>query len=212
MKVKSLLIYITVFLSSCRAVPALSAESRPLFERSLEAVKTHVAVKTNLLYWAALVPNVGAEVSIDRRFSVSASWMYAWWSKDVSHRYYRMYGGDLEGRFYPFVKDDGPSLSGHHFGVYAAMYTYDIEFGGKGELAPRWSWSAGIGYGYTLPISRHLDLDFALQAGYLGGRYYKYRPIDNHYVWQGTHRRNYLGPTKLEVSLKWYLDASNIRR
>lgn len=44
----------------------------------------YMAVKTNLLYDAALVPNVGLEVYLGGGWSVGGDWMYAWWSKDSS--------------------------------------------------------------------------------------------------------------------------------
>ena len=54
----------------------------------------YMAVKTNLLYDAALVPNVGLEVYLGGGWSVGGDWMYAWWSKDSKHRYWRIYGGE----------------------------------------------------------------------------------------------------------------------
>ena len=30
-------------------------------------------------------------------------------------------------------------------------------------------------------------------------------PMDNHYVWKATKKRNWFGPTKAEVSLVWLL-------
>ena len=43
----------------------------------------------------------------------------------------------------------------------------------------------------------------------MGGRYYKYIPIDGHYVWQSTHNRHWWGPTKIEVTLVWLLGNNN---
>ena len=50
------------------------------------------AVKTNLLYDAALVPNVGLEFFFRERWSVGLNWMYAWWKTDRRHYYWRIYG------------------------------------------------------------------------------------------------------------------------
>ena len=47
----------------------------------------YMAAKTNLLYDAALVPNVGLEFYLGKGWSVCGDWMYAWWSKDAKHRY-----------------------------------------------------------------------------------------------------------------------------
>ena len=85
------------------------------------------------------------------------------------------------------------------------MTTYDFRLGGKGYLSDRWSWGAGIEYGYSLPIGRRLNLDFGLGIGYLGGEQETYRPMDGHYVWQQTESLRWFGPTKAEVSLVWLI-------
>ena len=73
-----------------------------------------MAVKTNLLYDAALVPNVGLEFYLGKGWSVCGDWMYAWWSKDAKHRYWRVYGGELEVRKYFGRKAAEKPLQGHH--------------------------------------------------------------------------------------------------
>ena len=81
--------------------------------------------------------------------------------------------------------------------------------GKKGFLADKWSWSAGLEYGYSWPVGRRLNIDCTIGAGYHTGDFYEYLPIDGHYVWQATKRRQYIGPTKLEVSLVWLLGRGN---
>ena len=71
------------------------------------------------------------------------------------------------------------------------------------------NYSTGIEYGYSLPIAKKLTLDFVIGLGYWGGNYYEYVPIDNHYVWQATKKRNWFGPTKAEISLVWLLGRGN---
>lgn len=168
-------------------------------------VRPVVAVKTNLLYDAGLLPNVGVEVPLGRGWSVGAEWMYAWWGGRARHRYWRTYGGDLEVRRYFGRRASERLLSGHHLGLYGQMTTYDFRLRGKGYLNDRWSWGAGIEYGYSLPIGRRLNLDFGLGIGYLGGEYETYRPMDGHYVWQQTESLRWFGPTKAEVSLVWLI-------
>ena len=90
------------------------------------------------------------------------------------------------------------------------MITYDVELGGRGYLADRWSWSVGLEYGYSLPIDSRLNIDFTIGAGYHTGQFYEYLPIDGHYVWQATKNRRYIGPTKAEISLVWLLGRGNV--
>ena len=60
----------------------------------------YMSVKTNMLYDAALIPNIGIEFYLGKGASIGANWMYAWWSKDSSHRYWRTYGGDIHLRLW----------------------------------------------------------------------------------------------------------------
>ena len=182
-----------------------------------EKRNAYFAVKTNLLYDALAVPNIGVEFSLGKRWSVAADWMYAWWSKNSKHRYWRIYGGGVSARKWFGKASEVKPLQGHHIGLNAQMFTYDFEFGGKGYMAgepgsnmwDRMNYSIAAEYGYSMPIARRLNLDFSIAAGYMGGRYYKYIPLDNHYVWQATKDRNWWGPTKLEISLVWLLGHGN---
>ncbi|WP_297033732.1 DUF3575 domain-containing protein [Prevotella sp.] len=177
----------------------------------------YFAIKTNMLYDALLVPNVGVEFSLGKRWSVAADWMYGWWSRNKSHRYWRVYGGGLTVRKYFGAKAAEKPLQGHHIGINAQMLTYDIEFGGKGYMGgkpggtlwDRMNYTIGAEYGYSMPVARRLNIDFSLAAGYMGGRYYEYTPLDGHYVWQATKNRKWIGPTKVEVSLVWLLGHGN---
>lgn len=171
-----------------------------------------LAVKTNLLYDALCVPNAGVELPLGDDWSVSAAWMYAWWKSDKRHNYWRTYGGDIEMRRW-FGKPGRRVLTGHHVGVYGQIVTYDFERGGRGYLGDKWSYAAGLSYGYSMPIAKRLNIDFSVGVGYLGGVYKEYLPMEECYVWQCTKNRHYIGPTKAEVSLVWLLGRGyNVRK
>ncbi|MDO4165314.1 MAG: DUF3575 domain-containing protein [Bacteroides sp.] len=180
----------------------------------------YMAVKTNLLYDALAVPNVGVEFYLGKQWSIAANWMYAWWKTDRHHRYWRIYGGDIAlRRWFGKAAKEKP-LTGHHIGLYGQVLTYDFEWGGTGYMAgepggnilDRANYAVGLEYGYSLPIARRLNLDFTIGLGYMGGKYYEYKPEDDCYVWQATKNRHYFGPTKLEVSLVWLLGCDNYNR
>ena len=169
----------------------------------------YYALKTNGLYYLALVPNIGVEYYVGKQWSVAGNWMYAWWSNEGKNNFWRIYGGDVESRYWFGRKAKEKPLQGHHVGVYAQLLTYDIERGGRGYLADKWSYGIGISYGYSMPLSRKLNLDFTLGVGYLTGKYKEYLSIEGHYVWQSTNKLNWWGPTKAEVSLVWLLGRGN---
>lgn len=172
----------------------------------------YMAVKTNMLYDVALVPNIGAEFYLGKGWSIGGNWMYAWWNCDRKHRYWRTYGGELDIRKYLGKRAKEKPLTGHHLGVYGGIVTYDFELGGKGYLGNKWSYYAGIEYGYSLPVAKRLNIDFGIGIGYLGGEYKEYKPIDGHYVWQATKQRHWFGPTKAEISLIWLIGRGNTNK
>ncbi|MBQ2372383.1 MAG: DUF3575 domain-containing protein, partial [Bacteroidales bacterium] len=151
-------------------------------EPSKEKKPYYIAAKTNLLYDAAIVPNVGVEVYLGKNFSVAGNWMYSWWKSDRVSWYWRTYGGDLALRYWLGRAAKEKPLTGHHIGLYGQILTYDIEVGGRGYLGDRWSYGGGLEYGYSLPVRQRLNIDFTLGLGYLGGEFQEYLPIDGHYV------------------------------
>ena len=167
-----------------------------------------------MFYDALLVPNLGIEVGIRRHFSVALNWAYAWWNSCKSGKYWRMYGGDVEGRYW-FKPKTEYRLTGHHLGVYAQMLTYDIALSRHGVLAgvpgsTLWdypTWGVGVSYGHSWRLGQSLRIDCAIGAGYLHGIYQKYTHEDDCYVWKSAHRLRYWGPTRAEVSLVWVLQG-----
>ena len=172
----------------------------------------YLAVKTNLLYDAVVVPNIGVEFYLGKQWTVFGDWHYIWLYSDTRHRYWQGYGGYAGVRKYFGQAAEEHPFTGHHLGLYGMMLTYDIEFGGRGYQQPKWGFGGGVEYGYSLPIARRFNLDFSLGVGYLNGKYYEYLPKDGHYVWQSTHKRHWIGPTKAEVSLKWLLGRGNYHK
>ena len=77
-------------------------------------------LSTNVLYDAALVPNVGVGIYLGKRMTLYADWMHAWWSRKARHRYWRVYGGDIElrARLGRSPRSSVSPFSGHHLGVY----------------------------------------------------------------------------------------------
>lgn len=167
---------------------------------------------TNLLYDAALTPNIGIGVCFGGRFTIFADWMHAWWSNREKRRYWRIYGGDIEARVQlGHGRSDNP-LSGHRVGVYASLVTYDFQFGRTrtGVMADKYNYAAGLSYGYSLPVGRRLNLDFSIGVGYAWGRYMKQHLEDDHDVWQSTHSKRWFGPTRAEIGLTWLIGKGNV--
>lgn len=177
-----------------------------------------MATKTNMLYDAMAIPNIGAEFYVGHNISLSAQWMYAWWSNDRRHRYWRIYGGDINARYWFGGASRRKPLTGHHAGIYFGGVTFDFEWGGTAYMGGRAGHSlwdrciinTGIEYGYSLPIARHINIDFTFGVGYAGGIIEKFHPEDGVYIWDSTKRKRWFGPTKAEISLVWLLGRGNV--
>lgn len=187
-------------------------EPRIVEEPEQECKPFYMDIRTNMLYDVALVPNIGVEFYLGRRWSVAANWMYSWWHSDKRHNYWRTYGGDLEVRKWFGRRSAEKPLTGHHIGLYGQIVTYDFELGGRGYLGDRWTYGAGLAYGYSVPVGRRFNIDFTLGVGYLGGEYKEYLPIDDCYVWQVTKKRRWFGPTKAEIQLIWLIGCGNYNK
>jgi hypothetical protein len=178
----------------------------------------YLALKTNTIYDALAIPNIGIEFYLGKGFSMEANWMYAWWNSDPHNWYWRTYGGDLGVRKWFGRAAKEKPLTGHHVGAYGQILTYDFELGnmgiigGKpgGNLYEEPNYTVGVEYGYSLPVAPRLNIDFTIGFGYHWGVFYEYLPVDDCYVWQATKMRHWIGPTKLGVSLTWLLGRGNV--
>ena len=177
-----------------------------VFKTSEEFDKGAVlALKTNILYDIALVPNLGFEFYLADKVSFAGSWMYAWWNKDSKNHTWRIYGGDVAIKKWFGSRAADKRFTGHHLGVYGQMLTYDFDLGNKGYIGEKWTFGAGVEYGYSFPVSNKLNIDLNLGLGYLSGEVKEYNPEDGHYVWQKTTNRQWIGPTRAGVSVVWLM-------
>ncbi len=187
---------------------------------TVERPPFYMDLRTNLIYDAMLVPNVGAEFHLAKNWTLMANVMYAWWHTDITHYYWRIYGGDLTIRKYFGKLAKEKPLQGHHLGAYAQLFTFDVEWGERGYMGGKpggdiWdkhNYIFGLEYGFSLPVTKRLNIDFSIGAGYHGGTYHEYLPIDDHYVWQATKERHYWGVTKAEISLAWLIGHDNVNK
>ncbi|MDE7349933.1 MAG: DUF3575 domain-containing protein [Muribaculaceae bacterium] len=213
---------------AAQAMDTVAVEAVEVVEIDSVAVEPEIAVpvadknfymdiRSNMLYDALALPNIGVDFYLGKNFSIGGNWLYGWWKTDRHKRYWRAYGGELNGRWWFGKLAKEKPLTGHHVGIYGQVYTYDFEWGNKGEMGGKpgdnmWArcfWGAGVEYGFSLPVARRINIDFSLGLGYTTGTYYKYHPEDGHYVWESTHKRHYWGPTKLEVAFVWLIGNGN---
>ena len=166
-KIVKLSVDTTIISDSIHIEPILIEPGQP---RKLH----YVALRTNMLYDALLMPNIGCEMYLGKSWSVAANWLYGWWKTDRRHWYWRAYGGDIAVRKWLGKAAEEKPLTGHHIGIYAQIFTYDFAWGGRGYMGGKpggtiWNkmnHAMGAEYGYSLPIARKLNIDFSLGMGY----------------------------------------------
>jgi len=210
------LLFSTTFLSAQNTeTDAINAQEAYLNEKIDTVKPQYVALKTNLFYDAALLPNITAEWYIGKQWSLAVEGNWNWWTFGnpvQNHTHYRIQAAGIELR--RWLNSPNP-LQGHALGVYSMIGNYDIRFSPENEKSAGYlsylSWSAGLSYAYSIPIARRFNLELGLAMGYIGGRYYKYDYCMMHQQWeqQAIYNRKYFGPTRIGVSLVWQLGRDN---
>lgn len=170
----------------------------------------YFAIKTNLLYDLALLPDLAIEFSLGDRWSVEVDAQWSWWNTPTNHKNcWRIQTAGLEVRKWLGNKERTP-LTGHHLGIYGMAGTYDVRFNNKTGYLSNMSYSAGLSYGYAMPIARRLNLEFGIAAGYLGGKYKTYGEYDEYYgvfPKKEDKKMHYFGLTKARISLVWLIGS-----
>lgn len=190
-----------------------------------------IAIKTNLVFDAATLFNIEAELPIGQKFSVLAEWTFPFWGglgnaggvapiPTYSEKYtLQMLSGGLEGRYwFPRSKaldkhaqrwGDYNALNGWFIGLYGGAGVYDFQWRGNG-MQGEFYIASGISAGYVHPIGKHLHMEYSVGVGYVATRYYNYTAMDGHKVVDirpdGNYDRrqqSFFGPTKLKVALMW---------
>jgi len=188
-------------------MPAATSQRIPQY-MPLRPYQALFALKTNLLFDAALAFNVEAELPLGRsnRWSVMAEYWTPWYVWHHNSRSYELQVWGVEGRYWlGRCRQLRPALTGGFLGLYYAYGRYDFEWkssGDQGELN-----SVGATIGYSWPIHRHWNLELSASVGFFHGprRHYTGEYNDTHLIWQYTSSTTYVGPTKLKLTLSWLI-------
>ena len=166
--------------------------------------KTILALKTNLLYDVLSLVNFSIEAPIYKdKVSLLYYHQFPWWTWGLADNEYcvRFLSIGAEARYW-FNPSD--RFNGHFLGLYGESGKYDFErrrdICYQGEF-----YSAGLTYGYAMPIGKHLNMEFSLSAGYASVAYRGYTPSEDYEIlWRDPDkvgRLHYFGPTKAQISL-----------
>lgn len=162
------------------------------------------ALKSNMLYDLATALNIEAEVPIGNHWSAAVEYVFPWWEKGNKYCLQMLELG-AEARYW--FRDNyyhKQKLQGMFLGAYCMSAKYDFQW----DYNPAYQgeyWSIGATYGYAMPISRHLNIEFSISVGYLSSAYRHYIPADDYSeLWRDRSKQgrvSYFGPTKLKIAL-----------
>ena len=157
------------------------------------------ALTTNLLSWATLAPNLGAELYLAPRWSLAADASFGLWTS--SHRTHTFRSWSAGGELRYWLNSPRWGFRRTHIGLSVRGGEYDDTFfhpGTRGEAL-----LAGITLGYRFQLPRRWQVDAGIGAGYIHTRYDRYRWNSrfHRYEHTGSRTRNLPGLTDLHVSL-----------
>lgn len=157
----------------------------------------YMALKSNIAYDAAGLPNLAFEMQFSKHISVELPVICSFWDLSQKHAV-RAVAIQPEGRWW--LKQAG---AGHFFGVHAHVAWFNVKWQeDRYQNTDRPLLGAGVSYGYLLPLSKHWGAEFSLGAGYAHMKYNTYYNIDNG-AQIGTETRNYWGITRVGLSLSY---------
>ncbi len=165
------------------------------------------ALKSNLLYDAALTVNLGAEHRLAPKWSLDLSGNINAWS--VGDHKWRHWMVQPEARYWLCEAIGGSFFAAHALGGQYNVANVDLGFKMLGtdfrHLRDRryqgWYAGLGVGYGYSWMLTRHWNLEAELAVGWIYTRYnvYPCAECGKQLVSQKSH--NYVGPTKIALNL-----------
>lgn len=180
------------------------------------------AVKTNLLLWGVLAPNVEVEVPLGmtNRWSIEGEIFFPWWTWNRNTYATQALNFGTELRYWLGNRDNQSTLNGWHIGLALAGGYYDIEWkrseGYQGEHLNTY-----INIGYQHRFGGHWAVDGGLGIGLLATKYRHYagsstypagheEQNDDHLIWKENGHLNLLAATHANISIAYLFDVQSI--
>lgn len=166
-----------------------------------------VGLKTNILADGVLSPNIGLEVGMKPKWTFDLTGEFNFWN--VNRHRWRHWLVQPEFRYWFCER-----FAGHFLGFHAIGGEFN--FGNirnhfkffNNDFSPLtdrryqgWGAGAGIAYGYSWILADHWNLEAELGVGWIYTRYDVYPCAECGDKLESNKDHNYLGPTKLAVSL-----------
>lgn len=168
-----------------------------------------VAIKTNLLSDAALSPNLGIEIGLAPKWTLNMVGQVNFW--EVKDHLWKHWLFQPEIRYWFCDRFAGNFLGLHAIGgqynfgnIKNGIHFLGSDFSQLSDYRYQgWGVGAGIAYGHAWILSKHWNLEFEVGVGWIYTRYDKFRCNNCGKQLESNHPHNYVGPTKLDLSLEY---------
>lgn len=170
---------------------------------AVSASAQKVVIKNNLLYDAALTPNLGVEIGLGQRttLDISGNWNPIKFNKEHQWRHWLV---QPEFRYWFCSRFDGHFLGAHLMAGQFNLLDIKLPFGLFPSLENKRNkgtfYGIGISYGYQWILSRRWSIEATAGFGYMRYDYRRYGCAECSPL-ESSGKRNYFGPTKLGVNL-----------
>lgn len=166
-----------------------------------------VALKSNLLYDAALSPNLGIEVGLAPKWTLDVSGQGNFWT--VNDHKWKHWLIQPEARYWFCDRFAGHFIGAHLLGGQYNVGGINLPFSFLGTDFKKlkesryqgWFGGLGVAYGYAWAMSEHWNLEAELGIGWTYTRYDRFRCAGCGKKIEENKPHNYFGVTKAAINL-----------
>lgn len=179
------------------------------------------AVKTNLLLWGVIAPNVQVERSLGKtnRWSIEGEIFWPWWTWSHNAHAEQFFNVGLELRYWLGNRQKHHTLDGWHIGMGLAGGYYDFEWkrseGWQGEYLNIY---CNLGYQHRFGRRNQWAVDGGLALGWIPTKFRHYlgssrfpegheEEYDRHLMWQNNGWKHILGATHVNFTIAYLFGA-----
>lgn len=164
-----------------------------------------VSVKTNLMAYSTLIPNIGMEFRLADHWSAEITGLYSPFNLFRHDLKTRVLATKPEVRYW-----FGEAMRrGHFLGVHVPIAGFNIQLNDDYRYQdPRSAiWGVGLNYGYAMLLGKKQNwcIDFTIGFGYMNLKYNLYEGVRNgKYI--RTDEKLYFGPTRIGIDLSYIIN------
>lgn len=159
----------------------------------------HINIKANGLVWLTMMPNIEVDYQLTDKLSAGTSILWCPWFISDRHAV-RVLGFQPSIKYWIKYFGNGSFISPH-----ISLAWYNVKHGSyryQDNSMP--ALGIGVAYGYSLTLSKKLNMEFSVGCGYLSLRYDRFYNVDNGSL-VDTRRTSYFGIDHVGISLSYKL-------